>query len=66
MDGVVHVLDGLLDLELLGVELVFELVNGGFKLADLKSPVKLEKLEKPYHLLGVLSTVLGILEFLLE
>ena len=66
MDGVVHVLDGLLDLELLGIELVFELVNGGFKLADLKSPVKLEKLEKPYHLLGVLSTVLGILEFLLE
>ena len=45
MDGVVHVLDGLLDLELLGVELVFELVNGGFKLADLKSRVKLEKLE---------------------
>ena len=44
MDGVVHVLDGLLDLELLGVELVFELVNGGFKLADLKTLVKFERL----------------------
>ena len=45
MDGVVHVLDGLLDLELLGVELVFELVDGGFKLADLETRVKLEKLQ---------------------
>ena len=45
MDGVVHVLDGLLDLELLGVELVFELVNGAFKLADLEILVNFEKLE---------------------
>ena len=35
VDGVIHVLDSLLDLELLGVQLVLELVNGGFKLADL-------------------------------
>ena len=34
MDGVIHVFDGLLDLELLGVELVFELVDGGFELGD--------------------------------
>ena len=36
MNGVVHVLDSLFDLELLGVELVFELIDGGFKFADLK------------------------------
>ena len=29
VDGVVHVFDGLLDLELLGVELVFEFIDGG-------------------------------------
>merc|ERR1711920_198409 len=52
VDSVIHVLDSLLNLELLGVQLVLELVNGGFKFAD--------------HLLSGLSTVLSILEFLLK
>ena len=29
VDGVIHILDSLLDLELLGVELVFEFIDGG-------------------------------------
>ena len=40
VDGVVHILDSLLDLELLGVELVFEFVNGAFEFADLKLACK--------------------------
>ena len=34
VDSVIHVFDGLLDLELLGVELVLELIDGGFELSD--------------------------------
>ena len=37
VDGVVHVLDSLLDLELLGVELVFEFIDGAFEFADLNT-----------------------------
>ena len=36
MNGVVHILDSLFDLELLGVELVLEFINGGLKFADLE------------------------------
>ena len=48
MDGVVHVFDGLLDLELLGVKLVFELIDGGFEFGDrLDKELKLQR-EKMY------------------
>ena len=44
VDGVVHVFDGLLDLELLGVKLVLELIDGGFEFGDgLEKAVKLER-----------------------
>ena len=69
MDSVIHVLDSLLNLELLGVQLVLELINGGFKFADLFKSTSCKDTHIrnwAYHLLSGLSTVLGILEFLLK
>ena len=42
VDSVIHILDSLLNLEFLGVQLVFELINGGFKFADLNTDAKLD------------------------
>ena len=69
VDSVIHVLDSLLNLELLGVQLVLELINGGFKFADLFKNTSCKDTHIrnwAYHLLSGLSTVLGILEFLLK
>ena len=70
VNGVIHILDSLLNLEFLGVQLVFELINGGFKFADLNTDAKLDAHIMGglinYHLLSVLSAGLSILEFLLE
>ena len=35
MNGVIHILDSLFDLELLGVQLVLEFIDGAFQFADL-------------------------------
>ena len=35
VNGVIHILDSLFDLELLGVQLVLEFIDGAFQFADL-------------------------------
>jgi hypothetical protein len=68
VDGVVHVFDGLLDLELLGVKLVFELIDGGFEFGDRldKELNRSYKMIKSIYLFGVVSSLAGILELFFE